>query len=271
MRISLKPIRRFIKRRLVRGPRDAADYWLKTRVRHEPYFGPVLAAGQTNAARMRIARRLVERESGRRPGDPLKILEVGSWSGGSAITFAEALRDHHAGRGVVVCVDPWEPYLDTSVNTNAMHRRMQRAARKQSILNLFLHNIRSAGCADLIVPIKSRSDLAFPLLAPASFDIVYIDGDHAYASVLHDIRGASKLVAEGGIVCGDDLELQSFECAAQEREAPGTDYLRDPKTGQNYHPGVTRAVGEFFGTVSVEDGFWAMRRSGEGWESVELS
>jgi tetratricopeptide (TPR) repeat protein len=48
------------------------------------------------------------------------------------------------------------------------------------------------------------------------------------------------------------------------------DYILDPRTKVNFHPGVSLAVGEIFGTVSAWEGFWAMRRRGTGWEMVEL-
>ena len=47
-------------------------------------------------------------------------------------------------------------------------------------------------------------------------------------------------------------------------------YVKDPKTGIRYHPGVTLAVNECFGAVSQFRGFWAMQKSGKKFEEVSL-
>ena len=48
------------------------------------------------------------------------------------------------------------------------------------------------------------------------------------------------------------------------------DLVKDPKTGRNFHPGVTLAVDEIFGEVSMWGGFWAMQRQGKGWKKFSL-
>jgi hypothetical protein len=48
------------------------------------------------------------------------------------------------------------------------------------------------------------------------------------------------------------------------------DVVCDAKTGMHFHPGVTVAVGEFFGDVSVYAGFWVMQKTGSSWKKVPL-
>ena len=48
------------------------------------------------------------------------------------------------------------------------------------------------------------------------------------------------------------------------------DAVVDPKNRKPYHPGVTLAVSEVLGPVSSYTGFWAMRRQGDGFVSVDL-
>lgn len=104
-----------------------------------------------------------------------------------------------------------------------------------------------------------------------SFDLIHIDGSHCYGDVLADLRMAHRLLRDGGILCGDDLELQASECdrhfAGQNKHL---DYREDPRTGRPFHPGVTLAVYEFFGPVSALYGFWAMRKTGSGYQGVLL-
>jgi hypothetical protein len=78
-------------------------------------------------------------------------------------------------------------------------------------------------------------------------------------------------VIAGGYICGDDLELQMGEVdrnlASAHRDK---DLVRDASTGTDFHPGVTLAVGEFFGEVSAYAGFWVMQKAGGAWRKVAL-
>jgi hypothetical protein len=103
------------------------------------------------------------------------------------------------------------------------------------------------------------------------FDLVYLDGDHRYKQVSTDIRNAERLVGDGGILCGDDLELQAPAVDLENaKDNAHLDFILDPKTGQYYHPGITLAVAECFGDVSSWDGFWAVRKCGSKWEKVAI-
>jgi predicted O-methyltransferase YrrM len=200
------------------------------------------------------------------------ILEVGSWAGRSAVTWARALAEHNV-KGLVVCVDHWKRYLDVDQNDEAVYREMTSAVEADRIYELFRHNIRVSGNADRVVWIRADSGDILPHLAPGTFQIAFIDASHRYEDVVRDIRHATVLVADGGILCGDDLELQIDDCAPEtlrEGSVGGIDYCRDPRTGLFYHPGVTRAVAEQLGRVSMREGFWAVRRSGDSWAAVDL-
>ena len=95
--------------------------------------------------------------------------------------------------------------------------------------------------------------------------MVFVDGDHSYAAVLTDIRAATALIKDGGLLCGDDLERQIFEIdEVYARTQIESDYIRDPRSGQEYHPGVTLAVERLFGEVSQVAGCWAVRKARHG-------
>jgi predicted O-methyltransferase YrrM len=205
-------------------------------------------------------------------GRPLRILEVGSWAGGSAITWAAAISKQNAGRGVVVCVDSWKPFFDPAeMGAAPVYREMAAALATGRILDLFRHNVRAAGFEDTVVPVIGASQDVLPLLGQSSFDLVFIDADHRYSRAGRDLALAAPLVAENGILCGDDLELQLDEVdRGFTRAECQRDFVPDPRTGQDYHPGVTLAVGELLGRVSGWEGFWAVRKL-RGWEPIELT
>jgi len=236
-----------------------------------PYFGRVLASNQGSLDRYEFMHHLVQLENGRKTWPGYNIMEIGSWAGGSAIVWADAIRKYNHGKGRVICVDLWESYFDLSKDRDIIYRIMSRAARTGKIMNLFLHNMRTSGFADHVLSFKGPSDEVLPLLQPDTFALVYIDAAHAYDNVIRDIRNAAPLVQKGGILCGDDLEMQVSECDPEFAEKnKQRDYLMDPKTQKRFHPGVAVAVHEFFGEVSCWSGFWAMRKTKGGWEKISM-
>lgn len=160
-----------------------------------------------------------------RCGRPLDILEVGSLFGESAKVLA------HGGR--VVCVDLFEQGLERfTANTIGCH----------------------------VTPFQGDSRLLLPLLPDHAYDLIFIDGDHTWPVVDNDLKQAKRLIRPGGVICGDDLEYM-LTCPGDYREARPfrhVDYLT-ARTG--YHPGVSCAVYEQFGTsVTMQDRFWWVRR-----------
>jgi predicted O-methyltransferase YrrM len=139
------------------------------------------------------------------------MLEIGSWAGESAILWAEVakqtLREKHRQPPSIICVDPWTSYF--SLDGNPHLGPMRRTALSDKIFSLFLQNIKSSGHSDVIIPLRTWSNDAARFFRTDLFDMVFIDGDHAYSSVARDIRDYGPLVVDGGYICGDDLELQN--------------------------------------------------------------
>jgi hypothetical protein len=251
--------------------------YLLARCTKRPYFGPLMLAGQTQPARdvhMRNAiRRLIEEE--RKEGGkerPICVLEIGSWAGQSAILWGtELVRAACPGR--IFCIDPWGPFSrGTQVGINTGTLQMDRVAERDKIFPLFWHNVKSAGLAGIVLPLRCKSEDLIPYLRPGAFDLVFVDGSHAYSDFLKDLVLSAPLVRESGFMCGDDLELQRDEVdvsfAEKYRER---DFVTDPKTQRDYHPGVCLGVSDFFKRrISSHDGLWIVRRNGECWTDVDV-
>ena len=186
-----------------------------------PYFGCNVGLARTSFRHV-VMQELVRLESARNGADPFHILEVGSWAGGSAITWADALTRFHEANGRVVCVDPWKPYFDVAKRPDAaVYREMSEALAKDTIYDLFIHNITASGHAPIVLSLRGASTVMLPALPRNYFDLVFVDGDHSYAAVLADITAAAALIKDGGVLCGDDLERQRFEI--DERLCTNTD------------------------------------------------
>jgi Methyltransferase domain len=238
----------------------------------KPYFGTILRSAQGHESRYRRMLQLAARICRENSARPVNFLEVGSWAGGSAVIWGTGVQRYASCGGKVLCVDSWRAYFqETEIKAPRAYADMENAMASGEIVFLFNHNIKSSGLDPIILSARGRSADVLPLLAPGSFDLVYVDGDHAYSSVKQDVENAKRLVSDGGILCGDDLELELAAVdEANARANRERDFICDPRTGQWFHPGVTLAVSESIGGVASWDGFWAVQKNGDSWRAFGL-
>jgi len=199
----------------------------------------------------------------------MQILEVGSWVGASALSWAQGLKEHNQAKGVITCIDAWQPFFNRETHTSDVYVQMENALSSETAYQLFSHNVSTIPATITCQHLRGQSDNLLPLLKNHSFDVIFIDADHAYTPVLKDIKNAIPLIKDGGIICGDDLNLQMHQVDKENTLAHAeADFIKDTKTGRNYHPGVTLAVAEIFGEVSSWGGFWAMQKQGDTWQKI---
>jgi predicted O-methyltransferase YrrM len=234
--------------------------------------GPLAGFSLTKPVRQLFMMGTVWRLAQDRPDTRLKLLEVGSWNGGSALTWGEALRLHCPEGGHITCIDTWDEYFDLAANPGVGYENMNRMLADGSVYRAFLANMTLMPHGVEIDVRRGRSQDILPTLSPGSFDLVYLDGDHTYEAMRSDLTDAMPLIAEGGILCGDDLEMQAFEIETRPSEVdPHMDFIKPTARTAGYHPGVTFAVDEALGPVSAWAGFWAMQKNGAAWNHVDLA
>lgn len=141
-------------------------------------------------------------------------MEVGSYIGKSAIAMA-------IGAKKVLCIDTFEASADVfDDNGNLL--------QTGNCLQAFLDNTKEY---DNISYLKGRSEELIPALEDASFDLIFLDGDHSYEGVWRDIVCCWPKLKIGGILTFHDyVDENEFEPG----EAWGTT------------EGVGRAYREFF-------------------------
>ena len=205
--------------------------------------------------------------------EPLNIIEIGSWVGASAITWGNSVKKYCPTGGSVICIDPWaEMWFNPKFPTSAALQQ-QFFCLENDIFELFQQNISAANLNDMIVPIKGECKDILPGQPDDYFDIVYIDGNHSVQSVVQDICLAMPKIKDGGIICGDDLELQTHEVDRKELYFGAInkiDYANNRESRVGYHPGVTLGVSTMFGTVGAMDGFWFMQKQSDKWVKFEF-
>ncbi len=131
-----------------------------------------------------------------RRDEPLRILEIGSWEGRSALFFLNYLP--HA---TIVCVDTFAGSIE--------HRTWplwQRIWQLNSIEKRFDNNL--APFAHRVQKCKEESLVALGKfgIEGLRFDVVYVDGSHLAIDVYRDGVLAWPLVAPGGTVIFDDYQ-----------------------------------------------------------------
>jgi len=135
--------------------------------------------------------------------NPSKVLEIGSFEGGSACYMIEKVA---AVRPLEIhCVDTWEGGIEHQPDGLA-------PCDMKSVEQRFEHNVRAAmlrGQHEVkLVVHKGYSDQQLAKLvsegAEGSFDLVYVDGSHQAPDVLVDAVLGFRLLKVGGLIVFDD-------------------------------------------------------------------
>lgn len=111
-----------------------------------------------------------------------EVLEVGSLLGYSTVRMARVARH-------VTSVDPHEDYpVDNPRPT----------------LETFMHNLRRHGVRHKVSVVVETHDKVFPRLAPAQFDLIFIDATGEEYLTFAIMVGARRLLAPHGVLCVHD-------------------------------------------------------------------
>lgn len=107
-------------------------------------------------------------------------------------------------------VDPWIAYQDWWGPIPQASQNVNERTAMESL----------APYMDRVEIVKKYTNDALDDLEGREYDFVYVDADHSYAWVLHDLHAYWPLIAEGGILAGHDRSLPEVHRAL-------TDFCRD--------------------------------------------
>ncbi len=160
-------------------------------------------------------------------GRPLKILEIGTWCGESAIAMFEGTKA--VGKpSKVFSVDPF-----TGCKNDWTSQLMEEYPGK--VVNILAENLGDDLNENIFVIRQSSLDLFQSYDRHQGIDLLFIDGDHDYEAVRNDLAMWTKHLNHKAVVCGHDY-CPTF-------------------------PGVVQAVDEFVMArdidLNVEDGIWS--------------
>ena len=120
------------------------------------------------------------------------IAEVGVWLGETSYFFAKFFPEAH-----LYLVDSWKPtpdYLERGQAPSFSQKDYDGAHK--NVVRLFNDNPQ--------VSILTKTSHEALSHVPNNLDLVFIDGDHSYEAVKHDILNWKKKVRPGGILAGHD-------------------------------------------------------------------
>lgn len=132
-------------------------------------------------------------------------IEIGAWKG----DFSSRILSVAAPRKLYL-VDPWTVshrethrnawYGATNVDQNAMDIIARRVEERFSVEI-------SSGLVEII---RDKSAIVMPRFETGSVDFVYVDGDHSYEAVVHDVAEAVRVTKPGGLICCDDYATSNW-------------------------------------------------------------
>lgn len=117
------------------------------------------------------------------------IVEVGTYAGGTAVGWAQALKTN--GRGELICVD-------NDSYTSGIYPEIT----KKNILNVGLEDEKftlKSGDSKIIIPSLAKE-------LKGKVDIYLVDGDHSYEGTLADIENGLPMLKSNGFLLVHDLD-----------------------------------------------------------------
>lgn len=137
---------------------------------------------------------------------PKRIIEVGTFLGGSAVRMAGICRSLGLETSII-CIDTWLGGIDHLRNEPACLRIGGGLPR---LYDQFETNVVNSGFQDCITPFPMTSKSAAKWLRDQKCfaDIVYLDASHEADDVLEDANWFSGVTLNTGVMFGDDW--QSF-------------------------------------------------------------
>lgn len=164
------------------------------------YGRPVMSVGgfgggQTPENDLNALGELVHFVAASRPKQPLRIVEIGSWVGESAIAMHQGFGPFG---GTVFCVDTWEGSLTD------MSSVIAKEVGFEKLFDVFKDNVGDLLDKSIKVFRGESVQVASEFEDPQNVDMVFIDADHSYNSVKADIQAWLRHVAPTGIIAGHD-------------------------------------------------------------------
>ena len=174
--------------------------------------------------------------------------ELGSWTGKSTILIANILKPLN---GILYTIDWFEGSEGTA---------LMQIAREYDILSVLRTNLKIANVDNVNILCMSSEDAA-RIIKDEIFDLFFIDADHRYTHIKHDIELWLPKVKKDGLLCGHDFRIPTWESELDLtiEKYDEIDYIGG---NLNLHPRVTKAVCEMFERekINYKENIWGVMK-----------
>lgn len=135
---------------------------------------------------------------------PKLVVEVGVWKGASTIFMGEKISSLGLDCAIIA-VDTWLGSWDHWIH-EVFRKELNFIHGYPTLYNKFAANILAKSLEKIVIPLPLDSINAYNVLKEKNIvpDIIHIDGGHDYQTVRADIEAWWGLLAEGGMLIGDD-------------------------------------------------------------------
>ena len=173
------------------------------------------------------------------------IVEIGSYHGRSTIALTLGMKAGGGGR--VFAIDPQSNEADQ--------------------WEKFQSNIDRTGIRDSVEPIRKFSHDARDPFAPASVDVLFIDGPHNYGAVAQDVSNWTSTLKDGAVIAFNDAYwVEGVRRAIRHRVTRARSPFRNPRWSYNtlffdFKPSAPWSMRDWVGLARVR----AFLKLGGGW------
>jgi hypothetical protein len=149
---------------------------------------------------------------------PRLIIEVGTWKGASALEMAAATRDFNLSTQIV-CVDTWLGALEFWLDHSDPERYLSLQLRNgyPTVYYQFLANVCHKGMQQSIIPFPQTASTAAVWFRKegVTAEMIYVDASHEEEDVYQDLSSYWEIVADDGIIFGDDYSWDGVRLAVE--------------------------------------------------------
>jgi len=159
---------------------------------------------------------------------PKFIIEVGAWLGLSTLVMAEALVKEQLPDSCILTIDTWLGSLEHWRDEN---NSLGLQNGFPTLYPRFLSNVVNYGYTNKIMPLPMPSAIGARYLAHFKLkaDLIFLDGSHDEKDVWDDLNGYIGLLADGGVICGDDFQWPGVAASVKKFcEEKGFSYTLTP-------------------------------------------
>lgn len=140
------------------------------------------------------------------------VVEIGSFTGMSAITMANVMQEHLL-KPIVLCIDTWLGDMNMWINKE-VYQYLGPVNGRPQVYEQFMANIIGHNLTEVVLPFSTTSILGARFLHIFNFhpQAIFLDSAHEQGETLIELALFWPLIQPGGVLFGDDWDWKTVRC-----------------------------------------------------------